>query len=88
MIMVPFPFLILDIYARALADLLLLGGLILLIGRSALQRRGEGRRWGKGIDIARAGDMIRELLIELRKYGKWRVVEVKTDDTEVYVDLY
>lgn len=87
-LVIPIPFFLLDIYARALADLLLLGQLVLPFGLQSLQRHIEKHTWGKEIKISLVGDMIGELVLELRKIGRWRMVEVKTHDIEVYIDLY
>lgn len=84
---IPLPFLVLNIYARALADLSLLGQLILPLWVKG-KGPGNDKRWLSGIRLTVVGDIVKDLLQILRRHGHWRLVEVKTPDVEVYIDLF
>lgn len=85
---VPVPFFVLDIFLEAIGDLFILGQLVWPFGIAQIQKHIKQKRWGNGVDITIAWDIVEEFFFELRKYGRWRMVEVKTRDVEVNVDLY
>ena len=87
---IPVPLYVLDILLRALNDLLLLISVFMPSVRKKARQDDTrySHSWHHGIDIVRAGDLIEELLRELRKGGRWRMVEVMADDCAVSIDFY
>ena len=89
--MVPIPFYVLDIIVDAIGDLAWVADLSRPIGLNKLQKHLTHHGWGhigKQISFAKVLNIFQELISELRKYGRWRLVEVKTEDVQVSIDLY
>lgn len=85
---IPVPFFILDIYLQAIGDLFILGRILMPFGLVKFERLAKQQLWKKGIDISLVWDIVEEFFSELRKYGRWRMADIKTGDVEVKVDLY
>ncbi len=87
-LVIPMPLYVLDTLLRAVGDLLLFCQLLLPLCRKSLQKNLGGLKWCKGIEITMLGDMLCDSLEELRKRGRWRMVEVKNCGNEVHIDFY
>lgn len=85
-LIIPVPLYVLDIYFRAIADLCLVGQGILKI--SSFHEYAGWSKWGKGINLSAAWEMVEEMFGELKRFGRLRMVEVKNEGNEVTIDLH
>lgn len=88
---IPIPLFVLDIIVDAIADLAWLGDLSRPLGLNKFQKHLNKYGWGhigKQISLVQIIYIFQELIFEFRKYGRWRMVEVKTEEVQVYIDLY
>jgi len=87
---IPVPLYILDILLRALNDLLLLASAFMPLAKKSARQDGacHSPSWRRGIAFVMAGDLTEELLWELRKRGRWRLVEAAAGDCAVSIDFY
>lgn len=92
-LVMPIPLYALDIVISSAKDLATFADLVTPFWRHKLEKRVCSSRWGaaKGlskISLEMLVGIIAEFSRELRKQGRWRMVEVVTDDVSVYVDFY
>lgn len=89
---IPIPLLVLDITLEAVADLAWLADLFLPLWRKKLENRigigSRNRNWANRVSLSTALTLCLGIIDELRKYGRWRMVEVVDGETCVYIDLY
>ncbi len=75
---------------EAVSDMAWLGERILRFG--ARRRLGRpGNKWSayiKQMPVSAAIDQVGEILRDLRKLGRFRIVEVEDHNTRVYIDLF
>lgn len=82
-LVIPIPLFVVDITLDAVADLALVADLF-----APLWRRGLKHSWFRMPSLAALLGVCAEFFNELRRYGRWRMVEVETDKVRVYVDFY
>jgi len=84
-IVVPVPLYILDATLAAISDLLWLPDLLFPVWRKSLAGK---IKLPPGLTPGKAWNLIVELIDEVRKYGRWRMVEVENEDARIYIDFY
>ncbi|MHB9096125.1 MAG: hypothetical protein ACYC21_15795 [Eubacteriales bacterium] len=82
-LVIPIPLFVVDITLDAMADLTLVADLF-----APLWRRGLKYSRFRISSLAALLGVCTEFFNELRKYGRWRMVEVAADKVRVYVDFY
>lgn len=95
-LVIPIPLFVLDLTLAAFSDLICLGdSLVPQWRRKAgwFNRSSYGGSYGGSSGKGRisAGELLESglhLFRELRKYGRWRMVEVQSDQVRVSIDFY
>lgn len=92
-LVIPIPLFVLDMTLYAIADLAWLAELSAPLWKPKLKKFLYHPQCGKATAVSLISPrLISEMVIrffdELRKYGRWRMAEVKTDKVCVYLDFY
>lgn len=92
-LVIPIPLFVLDITLSATADLALLGDLFAPVWRRELRKHLYPSSCLNGrtvslISLRSIFGVCLQFFDELRNYGRWRMVEVKTGKVEIFVDFY
>ena len=89
---IPFPLFVIDQALGAVEDLIWVVERLWPGIKKYLHRQyGRAAGLGPGIVPSQGIGWCREIIAELRRYGRWRLVAVETGrprDTRVYIDLY
>jgi hypothetical protein len=86
--MIPIPLFILDLTLTAFSDLVCLGDSVVPKWKCKagwFNRSSSEKGW---ISISALFKLGLQLFRELRKHGRWRMVEVQSGRVRVFVDLY
>lgn len=90
--MIPIPFFVLDTTIQAIADLAIIIDLFLPIRIKRPYTENSHRRtligYGDRVPINIIVKQCMELVNELRRYGRWRMVQVETEEMRVYIDFW
>jgi hypothetical protein len=90
-IVIPVPVWILEELFNTLADLSWLGEItVFRLGKSFIGNSKAKHAYEKFIDLSpsKALETFREVIGELRKHGRFRMLEVEDGKNKIYIDLY
>lgn len=88
-LVIPIPLYVLDIIIASLSGLATFVDLFAPLWRRRLQKHICSSRWGAPkVSLSQLVGIFAEFFKELRKHGRWRMVEVATDEICVYLDFY
>lgn len=90
---IPIPLFVLDIIIDSVSDLATFADLFAPLWRRKLEKHICSSRWRPAKTASKISFKVlvgicAEYFKELRKLGRWRMVEVVTDEISVYLDFY
>lgn len=85
-IVIPLPLFVFEETIIAIFDLFLLPDLFYPIWQKKLQKHMRG--WAPKVTFGQAINLLLNFFDELRKHGRWRMVEVETEKARIYIDFY
>ena len=92
-LVIPIPLFVLDIIISSVSDLATFADLFAPLWRRRLEKhircsRGGASKAAAKVSLSELVRIFAEFFKELRKLGRWRMVEVATDEICVYLDFY